>query len=295
MHKERVEFVLQNDSIVGDLHLPDGNGTHAAVMVGGPMTSVKEQVTGVYARALAERGFAALAIDHRHYGESGGLPRQYEYSVHKIEDLRAAIDWLAKHPAIDAERIGAVGVCLGTGYIVHAALAQPLVKAIGGVVGYYRDVEEMRNRDPEGFQKKVRQGIDARIHYESTGEVRTVPAVATSGDAAMTTPELLDYYGRRAAVPNYKNAFALMSREFFLPFDVQSAAARIHIPMRMIHSEKALSPHWARKFYDNLAGPKDIHWLEASGQVEFYDQPTLVAQAADLLGQHLQKHLKAGA
>jgi fermentation-respiration switch protein FrsA (DUF1100 family) len=233
---------------------------------------VKEQVTGVYARALAERGFAALAIDHRHYGESGGVPRQYEYSVHKIEDLRAAIDWLAKHPAIDAERIGAAGVCLGTGYIVHAALAQPLVKAIGGVVGYYRDVEEMRNRDPEGFQKKIQQGIDA----------------------AMTTAELLDYYGRRAAVPNYTNAFALMSREFFLPFDVQSAAARIHIPMRMIHSEKALSPHWARKFYDNLAGPKDIHWLEASGQVEFYDQSTLVAQAADLLAQHLQKHLHAG-
>lgn len=291
MQKERIEFVVQNERIVGDLYVPDAPGPHAAVMVGGPMTSVKEQVTGVYAQALAERGFVALAIDHRHYGESGGLPRQYEYSAHKIEDLRAAIDWLAKHPSVDAQRIGAVGVCLGTGYTVHAALGQPLVKAIGGVVGYYRDVEDMRNRDPEGFQKKVQQGIDARTHYESTGEVLTVPAVSTSGDAAMTTPELLDYYGRRAAVANYTNAFALMSREFFLPFDVQSAAPQIRVPMAMIHSEKALSPPWARKFYDHLAGPKEIHWLEASGQVEFYDQPTLVARAADLLAQHLQKHL----
>ena len=54
------------------------------------MTSVKEQVTGVYAAAFAVRGIAALAIDHRHYGESGGQPRQYEYSAHKIEDLRRA-------------------------------------------------------------------------------------------------------------------------------------------------------------------------------------------------------------
>jgi len=31
------------------------------------MTSLKEQVTGVYACALAVRGFAAPAIDHGHY------------------------------------------------------------------------------------------------------------------------------------------------------------------------------------------------------------------------------------
>ena len=32
------------------------------------MTSVKEQVTGVY--GFAERGFITLAIDHRYFGES---------------------------------------------------------------------------------------------------------------------------------------------------------------------------------------------------------------------------------
>ena len=42
------------------------------------MTSVKEQVTGVYAKSLAEIGFITLAIDHRYFGESEGAPRQYE-------------------------------------------------------------------------------------------------------------------------------------------------------------------------------------------------------------------------
>jgi len=80
----------------------------------GPMTSVKEQVAGVYAVALAVRGIAALAIDHRHYGESGGEPRQYEVPDHKIADIGGAIDWLADSPEVEANRLGLVGVCLGS-------------------------------------------------------------------------------------------------------------------------------------------------------------------------------------
>lgn len=291
MRKERIEFTVNGAVLVGNLHLPAGAGPHAAVIVGGPMTSVKEQVTGVYAQALAERGFAALAIDHRHYGESGGEPRQYENCHHKIEDLKAGLDTLAQHEAIDPQRIGAVGVCLGVGYLMWSAVDHPRVRAIGAIVGYYRDVADMQARDPEGFRAKVEQGIAARKHYEATGEVLTVPAVSTTGDAAMTTKELVDYYGRRAAVSNYKNEFALMSREHFLPFDVQPAAPRINAPVCMVHSEKALSPHWARKYFDNVSAPKQIHWLESSGQVDFYDNPSLVSATSDIVAEHLRQHL----
>ena len=96
MSIERVEFTVASELVVGHLHFPEGAGPHPAVVVAGPMTSVKEQVTGVYAAALAERGIAALALDHRHYGESGGEPRGYEHWERKVEDLRAALDWLAE-------------------------------------------------------------------------------------------------------------------------------------------------------------------------------------------------------
>lgn len=293
MKRERIKFPVQGDTVIGDLYLPAGDGPHAAVIVGGPMTSVKEQVTGVYARALAERGFAALAIDHRHYGESGGEPRQYEHHGHKVEDLGAGIDALAAHRAVDAGRIGAVGVCLGAGYILWASIDRPAVRAVGAVAGYYRDVGEMRARDPDGFQSKVDAGIAARRRYEATGEVLTVPAVALTGDAAMTSKETFDYYGTpRAAVPSYTNAFAVMSREHFLPFDVQAVAPRIQAPLAMIHAEKALSPGWARKFYETVTAPKQIHWLDSPGQVDFYDDPSLVSQASALLADHLRAHLR---
>ena len=292
MKPQRMQFVVSGDAVVGDLFLPSFDGPHPAVIVGGPMTSVKEQVTGVYARALAERGIAALAIDPRHYGESGGQPRQYEFYRHKIEDLRAAAEALAGHPQIDSHRIGAVGVCLGTGYVVWAAVDNPRIKAVAGVVGYYRDVAELRGKDPAAFQAKVDQGVAARLHYEQTGQVLTIPAAATEGDAAMTLQETFDYYARRAAHPNYQNAFAVMSREHFLTFDVQPAAPRLHVPMAMVHSETALSPAWARRFHAALAGPKQLHWLTSRGQVDFYDDPALVAQASDLVVAHLREHLR---
>ena len=292
MPKQQLTFQVEGDQVVGDLYLPEGAGPHPAVIVGGPMTSVKEQVTGVYAQALAARGIAALAIDHRHYGQSEGTPRQYEHYGHKIQDLQAALVTLSQQPQIDAERIGAVGVCLGTGYALWAAVGNPLVKAVGGVAGYYRDVPDMQGRDPAGFAAKVEAGAAARRHYEATGEVLTVPAVALTGDAAMTLPETFDYYGTpRAGVPNYKNEFAVMSREHFLPFDVQSAAARLTVPLVMVHSEKALSPAWARKFYEAVTAPKQLHWLASLGQVDFYDHPQLVAQASGLLAGHLRTHL----
>ena len=164
--------------------------------------------------------------------------------------------------------------------------------AVGGVAGYYRDVDEMRARDPSGFQAKIDAGIAARRHYEQTNEVLVIPAVALTGDAAMTLPETFDYYGTpRAAVPNYKNEFAVMSREHFLPFDVQPAAARLTVPLLMVHSERALSPHWARKFFAAVTAQKEILWIASKGQVDFYDDRKLVADACDLLAAHFRRHL----
>ena len=161
-------------------------------------------------------------------------------------------------------------MCLGAGYASWAAVDHSRVKALGAVAGYYRAPEIMRQNDPDGFEAKVRAGRDARAHYEATGDVRTVPAVALEGDAAMTLAETFDYYGtNRAGVPNYRNAFAVMSREHFLPFDVQAAAPRVSVPTFMVHSRKALSPAWAESFLrsPHLSKANRVACVERPGRV----------------------------
>ena len=84
--KERIEFIVNKSKVIGNLFIPENEkvSKYPAVFVAGPMTSVKEQVTGVYAKAISERGFVTLAIDHRYFGESEGEPRQYEKFHDKI-------------------------------------------------------------------------------------------------------------------------------------------------------------------------------------------------------------------
>ena len=150
----------------------------------------------------------------------------------------------------------------------------------------------MRSSDRAGFDAKVAQGRDARLHYEATGDVVTIPAVALTGDAAMQTPYLFDYYGTpRAGVANYTNAFAVMSREHFLPFDVQAAAPEITVPVAMVHSESALSPRAAEAFYANLKVEKSLEWIQGENQVAFYDDPTLVDTVADKIAAHFHQSL----
>src|SRR6188768_565061 len=97
----RVTFDSAGDSVVGDLHLPDDDARTGAVVLLGPLTSVKEQATGNYARALARRGWIALSFDPRYFGESGGQPRQLESPPAKIEDVHSAITFLHTHPRVD--------------------------------------------------------------------------------------------------------------------------------------------------------------------------------------------------
>src|SRR5687768_17178020 len=71
----RVTFTSEGETLVGHLHLPAtyrAGDRLPAVLVAGSWTTVKEQMADLYARRLAEKGFAALSFDYRFYGESGG-------------------------------------------------------------------------------------------------------------------------------------------------------------------------------------------------------------------------------
>ena len=125
----RFAFEVGGEEVIGVLRVPKGAQGAPALVFDGPLTSVKEQVAGNYADALAARGFVTLAFDHRHFGESGGQPRQYEHPGRKLEDVRAAVAALAELPEVDGERIGAVGVCAGA---LAPAFARAFFAALGG-------------------------------------------------------------------------------------------------------------------------------------------------------------------
>jgi uncharacterized protein len=281
---DEFSFVSGGDRLIGVLHRAAEQPV-AVVVTTGPLTSVKEQATGRYARALAERGFAALAFDHRTFGESEGEPRQFEDPEGKARDIGAAVTALATDNRTRDLPIVAVGVCAGAGYMARAVADDDRIWAFAGVAGYYSDAATFAESSPDEYRAAIDRGRAAEQHWHETGRAEMIPAVAPDGgDVAMPLREAYEFYGTpRGAVPNYRNGFAVQSLAYTTPFDAQEAAGRIQVPFLLIHSEHALAPPLAHAFFAAVRTAKSELWLTSQGQIDFYDDPGLINAAADAI------------
>jgi uncharacterized protein len=270
----RFTFTRAGDQLAGTLYLPPSAPT-GIVVTTGPLTSVKEQATGAYAEALARRGFAALAFDHRTFGQSEGIPRQLEDPLGKVADIGAAVSALRTDDQLGRLPVVAAGICAGGGYMARAVADDPRIRAFAGIAGVYPGAAAP---DPAVADR----GRAARQRRLESGETEMIPAVAADGgDVAMPLREAFEYYGTaRGAVPNYVNAFAVESYDQ-PAIDAQEAASRLAVPFLLVHSEHALSPALAREFYSGVTSEKSQLWLESAGQIDFYDDRALIEPAAD--------------
>jgi len=169
-----------------DIYLPPGfdeQKKYPAIVSTHPIGSCKEQTAGnIYARGLAEEGFVVLVHDASFQGASGGMPRFIEDPSIRVSDIRFAVDYLQSLPYVDAERIGAIGVCGGGAYTVHAGITDHRLKALVSITGvnYGRLIHE-------GFAQFKPRELAANI-----AQMRTAQAQGAARDAANLLPESVD-------------------------------------------------------------------------------------------------------
>jgi uncharacterized protein len=281
--KTRFTFESDDETLVGNLFLPDGSAPAGVVVAVGPLTSVKEQAAGAFAEAMAERGHAALAFDYRYFGESDGEPRQFENPEANIEDIKNAATALLAVDRLTNLPVFGLGVCFGAGPMARAVAEDPRFAAFAGVAGVYTDNAKTKATMGASYQAAIDRGRAAEGRWRDTGEAETIPAVAPDGgDVAMPLREAYEFYGTpRGQVPNYVNAYAVQSSAYSLQFDARGAAEVIDVPVLIVHSERALAPDLAHAFYSAVRSPKRELWLDSQGQIDFYDDPRLINPAAD--------------
>jgi carboxymethylenebutenolidase len=129
-----VSFPSGSDTGHGLLYEPGGPGPHPGLIVihewWGLNDWIKDQ-----AQRFAGEGYVTLAVD-LYRGQvatdadtahqlSRGLPQD-----RGVRDLTSAAAWLAQQKNVDPHRIGAIGWCMGGGFAVQLAVADPDLKAV---------------------------------------------------------------------------------------------------------------------------------------------------------------------
>ncbi|MFB4281254.1 MULTISPECIES: alpha/beta hydrolase [unclassified Nonomuraea] len=289
----RVEFVADGLTLAGDLRVPAGAGPWPGLVFTGPFTGVRDQVTGLYAARLAERGYATLAFDHRNWGESDGQPRRHEDPQGKLHDLRAAVSFLRSRSEVDPERIGAVGICLGGGYALKFAAFEPRVRVFAGIAGAYNNPYAMRSG--MDYQAALRSFAEVQERRDLGGPVEYLPAVAERGEAAMPGDEPYAYYGtERGLSPLWSNEVTRASVLELLTMDNMMGSDFLSPkPALIVHGvvDRFCTPEGAEEVFKRLDQPKKIVWVDAKQHIDLYDREPYVTQAVDATADFLAEHL----
>jgi uncharacterized protein len=300
MFKQKITFESEGLKLVGNLFRPQNAEQEIslpAVLVAGAMTGVKEQVAGNYAERIAKGGFVTLALDHRHFGESEGEPRQHEDPAKKMEDFKNAVSFMSTIKGIDRERIGACGISMGGGYMLQLAAFDRRVKAVSIVASGLNlgdTLSEMLGK--EGFVNFLKEFNKARQKHYETGEVQYIPAVATGNKpAAMTGDEPFEYYGTsRAWSSGWVNRYTTESIENLMSYNAVPYAHHVSpTPLLVVHgkNDKYCFPKFAQQVYDEAGDPKEILWLDTTNHIDLYDNEKYVGPAINKIVEWFNTYL----
>lgn len=259
-------------TLAADLYVPkDAEGKLPALAVCGPFGAVKEQSSGLYAQAMAERGFLTIAFDPSFTGESGGTPRYVASPDINTEDFCAAVDFLSVQENVDPERIGIIGICGWGGMAVNAAAMDTRIKATAAMTmydmtrctanGYFdsEDSEQARYEKRKAMNEQRIADYQNGVYALAGGVVEPLPE-----DAPFFVKDYYDYYktnrGYHERSLNSNGGWNITSALSFLNMPILHYANEIRSAVLLVHGEKAHSCYFSRDAFANMT--KDSKYTE---------------------------------
>jgi pimeloyl-ACP methyl ester carboxylesterase len=189
------------------LYRPGGadgaDGAVGCVVMGNGITLTRQDGIPDYAQRFAISGFAVVAFDYRHWGDSGGEPRHRVSLRSQLEDWRAAVDYARALEGVDPAQIALWGVSLGGGLALMTAAADPRIAATVAVVPMADGLAAIAQPAPPGTTARLTWNI---VRRAVTRRPVTIPVAGAPGSFALiTAPEALPGFERLAAGNGWRN------------------------------------------------------------------------------------------
>jgi pimeloyl-ACP methyl ester carboxylesterase len=286
-----VEFGSGGERLSALLYLPEGEGPHPCVVLGGGWCYVKELVQPSYASVFARDGMAALIFDYRYMGGSTGEPRQHIDPWQQIEDYRNAISYVESREDVDADRIGAWGISYSGGHVLILGALDQRVRAICGVVPTVDGYQNMRlAHGTLGFRRLKAALVDARRKLYETGEHTYLPHQPKDESELATWPfpksRVTFTRLKETQAPAYEGRSTAASTDMLLAYDVMPFVGRLlDTPTLMVIAEGDDHTHWdlAARVYEAIPGDrKRMHVVPRSGHLTLYEEEGAISEVAQI-------------
>ncbi|NDW13473.1 alpha/beta hydrolase [Bacteroides sp. 214] len=289
-------------TLAADMYVPkNANGKMAAIAISGPFGAVKEQVSGLYAQTMAERGFLTIAFDPSYTGESGGEPRYVASPDINTEDFSAAVDFLTTLDNVDPERIGIIGICGWGGLAINAAAMDTRIKA--SVASTMYDISRVSaNGYNDSMDEDARYKLREQLNAQRTADAKNGTYALAGGvidplpeDAPQFVKDYYSYYkterGYHERSLNSNKGWNVTSSLSFINMPQLSYAGEIRNAVLIIHGEKAHSRYMGEDAFKMLKeNNKELMIIPGASHVDLYDRTDIIP--FDKLDSFFKEYLK---
>ena len=214
------------------------------------------------ARVLSEFGYVTLRFDMRGCGKSEGEFGRV-ICLEQVEDLGNALDFLARHPAVDPDRIGVIGSSFGGAVAVYAGGINPRIAAVISNGGWGHGERKFRGQHPgpEAWAKFTAMLEEGRAYRARTGKSLMVPR----GDIVPIPAhvrENLDKKNVQMLSANSVEMFPAETAQSMFDFRAEEVVAKIAPrPLLLIHAANDLvtPTEQSVELFKRAGQPTELH------------------------------------
>ncbi|GAA3829885.1 alpha/beta hydrolase [Nocardioides panacisoli] len=174
------------------LYLPEGasEATPAPVLVmGHGLGAVKEMRLAAFAQRFQAEGYACLVFDYRHFGGSGGEPRELLSIPRQREDWRSAVAFARTLPEIDPMAVVVWGTSFGGGHAIVTAADDPAVAASIAQCPFTDGFASLRRIPPRAAARLTGAAVRDLIAAATGREPVRVEVAARPGEVGLMSAE----------------------------------------------------------------------------------------------------------
>jgi uncharacterized protein len=294
MTRTDITFLSGADRCAGWLYPPTGAGRERPpiVVLGHGIGGVKEMRLDAYAERFQQAGYACLVFDYRHFGASGGEPRQLLDVATELGDWRAAVAYARELDDVDTSRIALFGSSFGGGLVIDVAAHDGDIAAVISQCPFTDGLASARASGPISTARVTALAV-ADLAAAMFGRAPVTAALAgpPRSAALMTAPDCAPgYLALTDVAPSFRNEVCARFVFEIARYFPGRRASKVNCPILFaLCRDDSVAPARASRTHANRAPRAEIREYPVGHFDVYLGEPfeRVVDDYVDFLHRHL--------